>query len=161
MIQRIQSLLLLGIAVIAVVLYNIPFSETIVPGLTPDSETNPVICTLKLTGTSLNNAPAEEPDASGYILMLIDVLILVLSVYTIFLYKNRKGQMRLCVLGSLLATVFLILIFYFSENMVADSDRPHYLAGVYLAAIQVFLFSGARRFIRKDEMLVRAADRIR
>ena len=68
---------------------------------------------------------------------------MALSAFTIFQYKNRPAQLRLSMLGGLLATVFLVLIFYFSENMGHGSERPHYLAGVYPCCIAGFLITGS------------------
>ncbi|MBL0073072.1 MAG: DUF4293 family protein [Bacteroidetes bacterium] len=69
--------------------------------------------------------------------------------------------MRMCMLAGVFAAIELILVFYYSEEMEVKTARAHYLAGVYLIAVQVFLLLASRRAIRKDEMLVRAADRIR
>jgi hypothetical protein len=158
MIQRIQSLLLLGVALASIALFFVPFSEKTVG--TSGTETAAHFL-LTINGVSVTGSDQGSPAMWGYVLLLTNLLIMALSAYSIFLYKNRPAQIRLCMFGGLLATVFLVVIFYYSENMGPETERPHYLAGVYLVALQVFLLLGARRFIRKDEMLVRAADRIR
>lgn len=70
-------------------------------------------------------------------------------------------QLKLSMLTGLFTIVLMILAFYYSEEMGTADTRAHYLAGIYLIAAQVFLLLAARRAIRKDEMLVRSADRIR
>ncbi len=159
MIQRIQSLFLLGVVLIAVALFFIPISEKSVTEATTGEIS---VYTLNLAEVSLlKGSEAAQPVSSNYALMIGNLLLLTMAAYTIFLFKNRMAQMRLCMLGSLLAAVQLVLIFYYSEAMGAETTKAHYLPGVYLVAVQVFLLLASRRSIRKDEMLVRAADRIR
>jgi len=154
MIQRIQTLFLLGVTIIAITLFFIPLSEKTIEG----GQT----FVLSVTGISNNTGSVQHTmELSNYALILINVIIFALAAYTIFLYKKRTLQISLCMLGGLLTTIELILIFYFSEDLGGSTEHAHYLPGVYLAALQIFCFVAARRFIRKDEKLVRAADRIR
>jgi|SRR5688572_11814563 len=159
MLQRIQTLFLFGVVLISIALYFLPFSEK----ASTDAVTNEVtIHTLKLNTIAVLKAGVPEQIAgNNYVLLLMDLLILALTAYTIFQYKNRPLQIRMCMLGGLLTTVFLVLVFFYSEELEPANDRAHYLAGVYLLAVEIILFLAARRFIRKDEMLVRSADRIR
>ena len=159
MIQRIQSLMLLGVVAIACALFMLPLSEKTATGTTGDAV---AVHTLSITHISATNETGESQTvAATYLLMALNLGILVLAAVTISLYKNRPLQLRLSMMGGLLVMVQLILIFYYSEGMGTGTTKPHYLAGVYLVALQVLLFMAARRFIRRDEMLVRAADRIR
>jgi hypothetical protein len=64
----------------------------------------------------------------------------------------------------LICCAYLVVIFYFSDKLATVSvqnTNVKYLAGTYIVAIQAFLILLAQRSIRKDELLVRAADRIR
>lgn len=88
-------------------------------------------------------------------LQWIDVLqaiSAVLSVYTIFIYKRRKTQARLCLCGIAVIFVWYILL------AVYQNDTDYIDALPMVNAILIFL---ARRGIIADERLVRAADRIR
>jgi len=159
MIQRIQSLFLLGVVLMSASLFFMPLSEKSVVDSTTGTAT---LHTLTVTGITLvNGSEAPQIVLKTFMILIVNLLLLALAAYTIFIYKKRQLQIKLCMLGGLLAAVQLILIFYYSENMGLTSLKPHYLAGVYLVAAQVLLFMAARRFIRKDDMLVRAADRIR
>jgi hypothetical protein len=154
MIQRIQSLFLLGVSLISIGLFFIPFSEKTGIDAITGQEYHIELC---LSGF-FNGTGATDLYSMG--LLIINLLILSGSVYTIFLFRNRAAQMRLCMFLGLLATVELILVFYLSDQLEGGS-QVHYLTGTYLVAVQVFLLLGARRSIRKDEILVRSADRIR
>lgn len=154
MIQRIQSLFLFGVIAISVVLFFVPLSEK--SSISTESG-QPVTLTLALN--PVNNGESVVMDIN-YVLLMLNLLVLAASVYIIFLFKNRQAQMRLCALTGLLAALSLVAVFYFSDQLAGEGN-PHYLAGTYLIALQVFFILAARRFIRKDEMLVRASQRIR
>jgi len=157
MIQRIQSLFLLGAALVSGALFFLPLSEV------PFTSSEGVKGVLTLSVMQVTSS-IEDPGqvlAPKYFLLILNLLILAASIYIIFLFKNRPAQIRLTALTGLLSAVLLILTFYYSDSMAEAGGRPHYLSGVYLIAAQTFLFMAARRFIRKDEQLVRSADRIR
>ncbi|MDQ3050964.1 MAG: DUF4293 domain-containing protein [Bacteroidota bacterium] len=159
MIQRIQTLFLLGVVILSIALFFIPLSEKSVTDVTT-GETSKY--TMLLADVSKADGPAAPVVvATNYPVLIVNLLLMVMSLYTIFIFKNRTAQIRLCMLGGLLAAVQLILIFYYSDAMGPVSITAHYLPGVYLVAAQVFLLLAARRFIRKDDMMVKAANRIR
>ncbi|HMT30315.1 MAG TPA: DUF4293 domain-containing protein [Bacteroidia bacterium] len=158
MIQRIQSLFLLGVVIISTALFFVPLSEKTYIDSVSGSETKLelyVTKSISVTGTEKATIGNNIP------LTIVNLLILLASLFIIFQFKNRISQMKLSMLTSLFTMVFLILVFYYSEAMGPETSKAHYLPGVYLIAVQVFLLLAARRFIRKDEMLVRSADRIR
>jgi 4-hydroxybenzoate polyprenyltransferase len=88
-------------------------------------------------------------------LQWIDVLqglSAVLSVYTIFQYRQRLRQARLCLAG-----LFVVLAWYIGvaalEGKVGTVE--------VLPMVNAILIFMARKGILDDEKLVRAADRIR
>lgn len=83
---------------------------------------------------------------------IVQGLSAVLSVYTIFIYKNRPLQARFCLLGLLLVFVWYVLLAVYQGNVTTIDSLP------MVNAILIFL---ARKGILADEKLVRAADRIR
>lgn len=88
-------------------------------------------------------------------LQWIDVvqgLSAALSVYTIFLYKKRPQQARLCLAGLALVFVWYVLLAVY-QGYVETIDC--------LPMVNAILILLARRGILADEKLVRAADRIR
>lgn len=153
MIQRVQSLYLLASAMIAIALFWIPFSEFTVPA-SDGSQAKVSLTLLELRGT-------DQSSSTLYQLLVLNLLILSGSLYTIFLYKNRLSQIRITTLTSLLSVLLMILAFYTSDRLCPEGVRPHYLSGIYLLAAQVLCLLLARRAIRKDEKLIRSANRIR
>lgn len=118
-----------------------------------------------LKGIKDNSAPQLE--LSNYILLplqLLSLLTMVLAVSAIFLYKNRKSQMRLVRFGIVLILVVIALIFFYFANILAkvtstvpDFNHP----GIYMLLGSLIMFILANRYIMKDDKLVRAADRLR
>ncbi|MFM7177822.1 MAG: DUF4293 domain-containing protein [Bacteroidota bacterium] len=144
MIQRIQSLFLVISVAISASTFILPFGEKM------DSEGQMQMLSL------LGNA-TQEPN---YGLLLVNLLVLLVAVVAIFNFKRRALQMKLCRLGSLLSIALLVLAFYASESLVGEG-KVVFLAGIYVNAIQPVLFFVARRYIHKDDLLVKSADRIR
>lgn len=159
MIQRIQTLFLLGVVIISIILFLLPISQK---NITNESSGISEIYTLNLDKVTLSSGNAiENTVTKTYGLLAVNAAILILSLATIFMYRNRPLQIKLCMLNSLLIAVLLVLIFYYSDGMGSKQIKPVYLPGIYLVAVQVLLLMLSRRFIRKDDMLVKAADRIR
>ena len=81
----------------------------------------------------------------------------LLSLVTIFLYKSRKLQMRLCKVNLLLLVLwYAMLMFVVLTN--ANFRQEHQVILPFASAVMVWL---AHRGVAADERLVKAADRIR
>jgi hypothetical protein len=97
-----------------------------------------------------------------YPLAILMVSMPVLNLIAVFLFKKRIIQMRICVFNILLMLGSLVLIWYYSfqaENtLFVDTFFSYTVVFPLVSAILTFL---AFRGIRKDEILVRSADRIR
>jgi hypothetical protein len=130
-----------------------------------------------LTVTGPNGAYRLLPDAvylnGEKVLMTYAVLAsvtvgLLLAFYAIMQYRNRKFQMNLVKVSVLSQLIFLVMVFF-------QYDRVHDLATGGAAAdvavsfspvlsapvVAIFLCMLAIRAIKKDEALVRSADRLR
>lgn len=103
-------------------------------------------------------------------LVVLSLVCMALSLATLFLYKRRTLQVRMVGFGFLLNVVYAFLVFFWAVDHYADllsagmgGDKPEvsWAVGAFtpLASL-VFLFL-AQRAIRKDEALVKAADRLR
>ena len=88
----------------------------------------------------------------------------VMSILAIFAYKNRRRQIKIC----LLSGMFMILLYpiafiywWFAKDLLATVGYPS-LGAVLIFPIVAFILNlMAIRSIRADEKLVRSADRIR
>ena len=78
-----------------------------------------------------------------------------LSFYAIFQFNNRSKQRILSSLSRLMITFFyLVILFLFKEEYKFE-------IGVFLCIVPFILLFGASYFIKKDERLIKDADRIR
>lgn len=147
MIQRIQSILLLDVVIVSVLLLFFPFVsyENLYNTFTLKVYNQPFCGTWYYVAEALN------------------IIILVLALATIFMYKNRPRQIKLANLLALLsAALFAVLLFTDVVKVEAFlGGNKHVLWPGYLPIVSMFSAFIAGIFIKKDENLVRSADRIR
>ena len=91
-------------------------------------------------------------------LFVIQALASALSLYTIFIYKKRPLQAKLCLVALLIHFAWYILLAALIHQGKADQNLTIVACFPLIAAILCFM---ARKAILADERLVRAADRIR
>lgn len=147
MIQRKQSLFLLAVVIIAVLMVFIPFLT--------------VNIGVEEAGLSLLTGIRHSEFISGqiYVPLILNLLVVAVALITIFLYKNRVLQYKLANLVVLL-NVFVTGMFFLLD-FFKETTQVHFAIGAFLplaGAVMAFL---AGHFIKKDEQLVRSADRIR
>lgn len=100
----------------------------------------------------------ESLTATGNILILIiTVAIGIASLITIFLYKNRKLQLRITIAATLVS-IMNILLYYNQSKKFTEGNFD--LTALITIAIPILLFFAARG-ISKDEKLVKSVDRLR
>ncbi|MBR1545880.1 MAG: DUF4293 domain-containing protein [Prevotella sp.] len=93
-----------------------------------------------------------------FILMLLST---TLSVCTIFIYKRRPLQAKLCMVNILVILLWYISMIVVSKQLSPDAmNFQMEIASSFPAVMAILLFM-ARKGILADEKLVRAADRIR
>lgn len=110
------------------------------------------------TGTKINDTTLHVLDAASTTLLLImTVAVGGLALITIFLYKQRKLQLRLCVLGILLEALLIFL--YYRETTTFTQGT--YSITALLHSIIVLAFVLAARGISKDSRLLKESDRLR
>ena len=145
MIQRVQTLFLIGVVLTAILLFFIPFQIA----------TNEVDA-IQITVLSINSASVTP---SIYFPFLLVLIIIGLSIFTIIKFKNRVLQYKLAnvllLLNSVLLAIFFLMRFYNGTGVVS-----FYIAA-FLPVIGITFSFLAAHFIKKDEQLVRSADRIR
>jgi len=97
-------------------------------------------------------------------LQIITAVSVVLAFSAIFLYKNRRSQLRFVKFGIVLLLVEIALIFFYYSNLIgaATNAAPDYNhPAMYLILAALILYVLANRSIASDEKLVKAADRLR
>ncbi len=145
MIQRSQSIFLLIVVVISGVLLKVPVYE-LHDFVAADSIGK--VTTFNIMDNTL--------------LVILNSAIGILAFITIFLYKWRNVQIRFCNINLLLTCLMIALLFFVADTMSSNmNQRVQYRYGSYLPLIElVFLFL-ASRAVKKDDDLVKSADRLR
>lgn len=104
-----------------------------------------------------NNIYAELDAASNFFLIILTAASIILSAVAIFLYKERKKQLRFTIGGIVVAV--LILVCYFLE-IKQFKDGRFSLTCIFAIAI-LLAYIMAARGIWKDEKLVKSLDKLR
>lgn len=111
------------------------------------------------TGNTISNINIGN-DFIGIILAAVSILI---TLYTIFLYKNRKRQITYAWLAIIL-TLALLAYNYIAIDITKEKlgiTEGHYWIGIFLPVVSVvFLFMGMMG-IKKDQQLIKSLDRLR
>jgi len=162
MIQRIQTLFLIGIAVCMGLMLNF----TIWAENNVDGTEQMVLNAFESKKVALPYDAAVAPLASQSNIYIAGLAILaaLVAIYSIFQFKNRLSQMKLGALNSLLMAATLGLSYYniyLFEPAFSPQTQGSFLGGFFLPAIAMVLNMMSNRFIRKDEKLVKSVDRIR
>ncbi|MCV9387162.1 DUF4293 domain-containing protein [Reichenbachiella ulvae] len=163
MIQRIQSVFLLFTAISLVVLVFYPLWNKV------DAEKSEVLTltALEMTHVKVDIDTGEEQviaQKPTYYIAAVALLAACVALFSIFKFNNRLLQIKLGALNSLLMAIALGLAVYLifqGEKQILPMEQGNYLFGFYMFVSAMMFNALANRFIRKDEQLVRSADRLR
>jgi len=162
MIQRIQTVFLFLASVTGILMFFFPIATYYQNLMSDDPTGNYVLLVTGLRG--LDPDPKIDPGIwfASPLLILTGICILF-SLIALFLYKKRFVQLRLVAFTILLTLVEIVLIFlfYLSRVEALTLNTPAYQPGSFLPLLSLVWLLLAYRFIRKDEQLVRSADRLR
>ena len=153
MIQRIQTVYLLVVVGLIVATLFLPLAVF---------QQGDALFALKTMGLSSMIGEAEMVYQT-WGLFVVTLLIAVIAFVTIFLFKNRVLQMRLCVFNAILMLgfygFFAYLVYSIKGNMEGVSMSVKFALSFPL--IGLILDYLAIRNIGADEALVRSLDRLR
>ena len=143
MIQRIQSIWLLLVAVCAFATLKI---STYAGNLIPEVDDVPgTLLSQEINGmTSIQSS-------------IITIGIGILALVSIFIYSNRKLQIKLCI-ASFIMEVSLVLFYYFSTKMFKEGS---FLIGAVMHIFIIVFLILAIMGIRKDAKIVEESSRLR
>ena len=155
MIQRIQSLYLLAASILTGLMLVLPFAEIIAADGT--------IYSFGSGGLSRLEGDAWLPVIGAIPLFVLILVIAALLLVTIFLYRNRRLQMRICVYSIILEFGLIGLGYYYFFMAFRDIDVSNYAVRlpVIVPILSIIVIYLAFRAIRKDDILVRSIDKIR
>jgi len=89
------------------------------------------------------------------------LLSAILSLASIFMFKNRKSQFVMNRLTIILNFILLIMLVYRSLNLPGEAAVSEKGIGMFLPIISIVLLVLANKAIKKDEDLVKSVDRLR
>ncbi len=107
---------------------------------------------LSGAGVALSAVPA--------VLFLFAAAAEVLLAVSLLSYRRRPRQMRLCAAAAA-AEILWIAAYVFLCFRLRGDAAPHVKAAAFFPLAALVLTLMARRMVKKDEELVRSADRIR
>ena len=141
MIQRIQSLwlLLAGVASLLTFKYSVYSGNKI--------------------GTDNVKKFVELNAMPNFFIMVLTGINALIAIVAIFMFKNRKLQLRLSIIGIVLSVLNLVIYFY-ETGKVIETEGKYALTAIIAIAIPIF-FIFAARGIHADDKLVRDSDRLR
>lgn len=162
MIQRVQSIFLLVAAIIPIVLLFMPIGYV----NTADIQYlyNSII--LKI------NVPDGHAVVRLYYVALCLLICTGLSLIALFSYKNRVRQTQIVSINMIVYLVTLMVMLWICPDIVFkkyftiinteyDFQFAHKAVLLILIVVEALCLFLANKFIKKDEALVRAADRLR
>ncbi|HEV2353710.1 MAG TPA: DUF4293 domain-containing protein [Puia sp.] len=149
MLQRKQTIWMLLAVICEVLTFRFPFYQG-----------NVIVGNYGHELRGLTAWPHYINGVSGSILItLITILLIVGTCWDIGSYKNRQRQFWVT-LGLIILSLLNILAYWIHSGKPDFLEGGFSLTAVFALAIPVFLILAARG-IRKDEKLVKSADRLR
>ncbi len=110
-------------------------------------------------------AAGSIPAKNAFIIGMLAIAAAVVAVIETFRFRNRLTQMKLGLLNTLILAALLGTSFYYAayvaNEMIPGTADYTYHAGFYMPVVALLLNALANRFIKRDEDLVRSADRLR
>ncbi len=147
MIQRIQSVYLLLVALLMVAAIFCPLLEI---------SRNDIVFSFHSFGIG-----SDFPTLG---VLTFAILSALLSFVNIFLYKKRKIQMKLALLNALLIVVYYVTTMVYLNAFLSKIDDSYTINvqfGIILPVVALIFNLLAISRIKKDENLVKSLDRIR
>ncbi len=138
MLQRIQSIWLLLAGLCAFASLKMPFYVGTSKDLIPSSELN---------GTT------------NFYLMALTIAIGIIALICIFMYNNRKLQLRLAVLG-LVMEAGLIFLYYSYVKQFVSGTGTYALTALLQGCVILFFFLAAKG-ISRDSKIIKESNRLR
>ncbi|MBQ9312283.1 MAG: DUF4293 domain-containing protein [Bacteroidales bacterium] len=172
MIQRIQTLWLSLAAIVAISAFFFPIGNFV---LSDQS----IIFNLIPKPASIDSTSFYQQNPV-WVLIILNIVFIVLSIISIFLYKNRQLQLKIVALAFLVLVAYTCYLFLYQvdaglkdilavfckgrEDLLKtylDSYDISYGFASYCPIIQMLMLVFARNGIRKDEQLVRSSEHLR
>lgn len=152
MLQRSQTLILLGVFILSLFMLTGPFTRFNVEG----SE-------FILKHSGLFDADGGKAELATWPISALFIGVSLLTFLNIFFYRHRMRQMRIVIFLILLNAGMVLLMFYYTAVVRNHLEKTLVLHQwrFILPPVNMILLYFAFRRIRRDELMVKAFDRIR
>jgi drug/metabolite transporter (DMT)-like permease len=161
MIQRIQSVFLGLIVIIVATLCSINILHLVY--VTPETKTSEYVLNLFYFNKLENGILLESHLQIG--LILIASIVIGLSIYILMNFKNRVRQMMFTQINMVaiiaLIAAFAVKAYLFIPDFSSEKMMLPSIIGIALMLFMAYLNVRVFFLIKKDEDLVKSADRIR
>lgn len=154
MIQRIQTVYLLIITILMITILFLPLANLMIGN---------DYFTFDATGLSATTSEQAELIYPSWALFALSAVIALIAMITIFLFRKRILQIRLCIFNALLMIGFYGLFVYQIWDIKQTVDSVEFFGKIALTFPLICLVLNylAIRNIGADEVLVRSLDRLR
>jgi hypothetical protein len=142
MLQRIQTIWLLIASALAFLSLKFPFFSG--NKLVDDQKQF-----IHLSGTTAENI----------LLLIVSVAVGLAALIAVFLYNDRKVQLRTVIVTIILSAITIVLYILETQKFLLN-EGTYDLTAVFVFLIPIFLLLAARG-IYKDQKLVKSLDRLR
>jgi hypothetical protein len=155
MLQRIQTIWLFLATACLFALFLFPYIQFLDIGGTAK--------VIKVTGL-YENIKGQVVQTDSFLRLTISTVVIALvPLVIVFYYKDRKRQAALCYAGILAVFIYSFALANTARKIIGDTELKldNYAVGTLLPSLAIFFLILALRGIRRDEKLVRSADRLR
>jgi len=106
--------------------------------------------------------PVTQNGFHAWGLIIVAIAGALFNFIAIFLYKNRKTQRQLCVIGAMVALIYYVIyLTYYLLSKNTPNQQMIISIGSFLPILSFVFTLIANHQIKKDDDLIKAADRIR
>jgi len=155
MIQRIQTLYLLAIVILSGFVIFSPVADLI-------NKADNLIYLVDWKGISFVKPTGYVIESNVWWLTTVSTIVPIISLITIFSFKNRVKQIRLSVINMFFMVSFYLVLFIYLWSACARLHTDWHLRMVSVfPLVNLILSYLAIGAIGKDENLVKSTDRIR
>ena len=162
MIQRIQTVYLALVLILSILL----LSGISVGHIRTESQGRTESYVYK-AGTVQKESTGERVPLNANTFLIVELAVVIVTAgISIFVYRNRLLQIKLGKFNLFVNFILIAILFFYTESElknVLPGQTPviSYSFGAYIPLLNVILLVLANRSIKKDEALVRSADRLR
>jgi hypothetical protein len=157
MIQRIQTLFIFLAFAAFGACFFLPFWNY--AGSSPD-----YVYQVKLLSVTLVSGTDQNIILGTLPIIVLDSVTAILALVSLFYFKNRETQIKIINYNLFITLIFTATIFLWIPYMMSEklpTADYHWQPGLILPLVAILCLVMANVFIKKDEKLVKSADRLR